>query len=158
MGGVNFNTSANFQVPGSQQGAPKGQAELEKMPTDQLVKHWQNSTGAEKEAAFAELQKRLSELLPEKAGEKDGEKGEKGEKGGGEKGVSGGEKGGSGGSLEELLKQILEKLKSGQPLTPEEQELANKLGLKTSEKNSAPPDQGGDPNNIPSNIVPPGKV
>jgi hypothetical protein len=159
MGGVNFNTSANFQVPGGQQGGATSQENLANMSAEKLAEVWSNSSGAQKEAAWAELQKRLAELMSEKGGEKGGEKGapEKGG-GGGEKGVPGGEKGGSGGSLDELLKRILEKLKAKEPLNAEEQALADQMGLKTSEKGNTPPDQGGNPDSIPSATVPPGNV
>ncbi|WP_151633539.1 hypothetical protein [Noviherbaspirillum aerium] len=124
------------------------------MPTPDLVKHWQNSTGQDKEMAFAELQKRLGELMPEKA-EKSPEKGTEKSGGGGDEKKAGG---GSGGSLEELLKKLLEKIQSGQPLTPEEQQLADKLGLKAEGKNNPAPDQSSNPDQISVNVAPPGPV
>lgn len=143
MGTGSIQGTGNGQVPGFQEGGSMSQDAIDKMSNDQLLNLSKNGNEIDKKNAAAELMERLSgtEKGTEKGGEKGGEKGV-------EKGGSPGEKGG-GGTLDDELKKILEKLKRGEQLTPEEEQklmaaLGNgEAGAKTPEPTNGPNQIGG---------------
>jgi len=148
------NTGSNFQT--SPTGNAGGAADFQKMPTDQLIDKLQNGTDPEKQMAAAELKKRFPDLFEPKEGDKDKTGGgkEKAGGGGGDKGVSEGGKDPID-PLQAALAKLREKVLSGQPLTPEEQQL---LAALEKGMNPAALNEPSDPNKISSPVADPGKV